>query len=278
MRTVGPCIFSMLVGLFVFTFAPRAYSADLCVPSDVSNCVVTGAQLSEWFKKPDRQIVDIRSEGEFNQFRIPGSLNLSSLAVKHSKFLQRLPTLIIPEPWQRSGLVTLCKELKERNYKSAFVLQGGIPEWKRVGLSIEGNTVELNSPIEISATQLFEEFNDTNGFVIVAEPPIRELSDYFANSLGQFSFKSANSELPAKRKSSMLSKAADGGKKPAILVVENEREKLTAIEAARQILRNSKLEIFIVKDGQRGIRKFLEDHSKFLEAKRESEKVKSCSH
>ncbi len=87
-------------------------------------------------KKP-LALVDIRSQGEYSQAHIPGSLNIRVHFIRTKILLKSSPVVIVTDGYQYAGLEPECKRLTEQGFL-VTILFGGLNSWKHAGLPLEG--------------------------------------------------------------------------------------------------------------------------------------------
>jgi rhodanese-related sulfurtransferase len=106
--------------------------------------------------------VDVRSKSEFDDFRIPNSINLPMHAVKNKSFLRTKPVVLLNKGYATYELDELCDSLKAAGFPKVMVLDGGIVAWSING-KLEGdlNAIgQLNriSPKEIDMVKAERDF------------------------------------------------------------------------------------------------------------------------
>jgi rhodanese-related sulfurtransferase len=104
--------------------------------------------------RQDITLVDVRDAGEFEKFRIPGSINIPLFALKTKIFLKSKPLVLINEGHNYQQLTDEGAVLSKAGF-IVSILDGGLYQWKRKNGPLEGDVFaqkELNyiSPQRLS--------------------------------------------------------------------------------------------------------------------------------
>jgi rhodanese-related sulfurtransferase len=110
-------------------------------------------------------LVDVRSPEDFARLHIPGSLNIPLYAVKTKVFLKSFPVVLVNEGFHYSPLQSECQRLKDQGFK-AFILDGGLPAWKRMANRLVGDLFALEEMQMVSPHVFFQEKDCQNTLVI----------------------------------------------------------------------------------------------------------------
>ena len=116
-------------------------------------------------EKQDIVLIDVRNSGEFEKFRIPGSINIPLFAIKTKTFLKSKPLVLINEGYGYSQLEQECMVLRNSGFK-ASVLNGGLYQWKQEGGLLEGDVFEQRELNKI-LPQAFVTENNYENWVVV---------------------------------------------------------------------------------------------------------------
>ncbi len=117
----------LLLGLLVAPGAP-------CRADGIS----VKAVLDSLKDRNDPCLVDVRSAKEFEEFRIPGSLNVPLFSVKTKGFLAARRLVLFNQGHTYGSLRHEATRLVARGF-DVSILDGGLNEWKRQGGPIEGD-------------------------------------------------------------------------------------------------------------------------------------------
>jgi rhodanese-related sulfurtransferase len=146
---------------------PTQYDASFAISPD--------AVLYKLKQKEKITLVDVRNPGDFARLHIPGSLNIPLYAVKTKVFLKSFVIVLINAGFHYSPLAAECRKLKDRGFK-VFILDGGLPVWKRNGGRIGGDLFALAEMQAVSPHVFFQEKDFENTLVIDIAPVQTELS------------------------------------------------------------------------------------------------------
>lgn len=137
---------SMIAFILVFTVPANALSDDAMdqasgnirqVRQELFTTVEDVKQIID--QKSPISLIDIRSQDEFTQAHIPGSLNIPIHFIRTKTFLKNNPVVIVSEGYQYAHLEPECKRLAEEGFK-VLILLGGLNSWKQASLPLEGES------------------------------------------------------------------------------------------------------------------------------------------
>lgn len=225
--------------------------------------------------KNNREIVliDVRSRGEFEKFRIPGSINISLFAIKTKAFVKSRPLVLINKGYHYGPLEKQCKRLRDSGFVSVRILNGGLNAWKQKGAPIVGNTFAQHGLNKIPPQIFFEEKNDEDWLVINVSKSKnpealhlipRAIAIGFADNSEQFL--SGIKRAVARRKSNPLL---------SVLIFNESGEQYERIEKVIQAsgIRN----VFYLKGGLKGYKRFLQQQALMWQPKEHARKaLKKC--
>jgi len=146
---------------------PKQYESSFAISPD--------AVLYKLKQKQEINLVDVRNPGDFARLHIPGSLNIALYAVKTKVFLKSFPIVLINAGFHYSPLAAECRKLRDMGFK-VFILDGGLPAWKRKGSPLVGDLFVLAEMKSVSPHVFFQEKDFENTLVIDIAPVQTELS------------------------------------------------------------------------------------------------------
>jgi rhodanese-related sulfurtransferase len=141
---------------------------------DASFAISPDAVLYKLKQKQKMTLVDVRNPEDFARLHIPGSLNLPLHAVKTKVFLKSFAIVLINEGFNFSPLESECWLLTDLGFK-AFILDGGLPAWKRKGSPLAGDLFALEEMQVVSPQVFFREKDYENTLVINTTPVQTEI-------------------------------------------------------------------------------------------------------
>lgn len=86
-------------------------------------------ELAHWLieKKTDFILIDLRDAVKYNEYSIPGAINLSPADINSINYPKIQKIIIYSDDVLQSGQAWFV--LKSKNYKGVYLLSGGISEW-----------------------------------------------------------------------------------------------------------------------------------------------------
>jgi len=146
---------------------PKQYESSFAISPD--------SVLYKLKQKQKITLVDVRKQEDFERLHIPGSLNISLHAVKTKVFLKSFPLVLINAGFHHSPLESECRQLADLGFK-VFILDGGLPAWKRTGSRLVGDRFALEDMKTVSPRVFLQEKDCENTLVIDISPVQMEIS------------------------------------------------------------------------------------------------------
>ena len=125
--------------------ARTAFPPDLLVAA--TNLLANPARLAEI------SFVDVRGQDQYRLGRIPGSLNLPLFTVKARGFLRPKRLVLLNEGHNPADLLQEASRLKQLQFASVAVLDGGLRAWQQAGGQLEGEDVAASRLATITPAQ-----------------------------------------------------------------------------------------------------------------------------
>jgi rhodanese-related sulfurtransferase len=147
-------------------------------------------------KNRDTVFVDVRSNEDFKQYRIPEFINLPLYAIKTKGFLKGRYLVLMNEGTSYSVMEQESRKLKELGL-NPWILQGGLNYWYQIKNPVEGDMIALKGRINEMSPQnaLNETVYDRWVVVNISDSSNSKISSYFPESIS----------IPYSRKSFMFS-------------------------------------------------------------------------
>ena len=142
---------------------------------DASFAISPDAVLYKLKQKQKITLIDVRNPEDFARLHIPGSLNIPLYAVKTKGFLKSFPVVLINAGFHYSPLRSECRQLTDLGFR-AFILDGGLPAWKRKGSRLVGDLFALQDMKTVSPRVFWGEKDCENTLVIDISPVQTEVS------------------------------------------------------------------------------------------------------
>jgi rhodanese-related sulfurtransferase len=217
---------------------------------DPSLAISVDAVLYKLRQNQNFTLVDVRSKEDFERLHIPDSVNMALYAVKTKTYLKSAPVVLVNEGFDYGPLEIECRRLAECGFQ-AFILDGGLPAWKRQGGLLLGDFFALDEIISVAPQVFYREKDFDNTQVIDISPQRSQTSDRlipYAKHMPVLD--EAGGTIPGLKK--LLAKH-----KPfsAVIVFSETGEKYDRAEA---ILNRMGLDTFCLQGGLAGYQKYLE--------------------
>jgi rhodanese-related sulfurtransferase len=103
-----------------------------------SYAISTEAVLHKLKEKQSITLVDVRSNDQFDEVSIPGSINIPLYAVKTKTYLKSTPVILINEGYSYEPLERECARLRKAGFQ-VWILNGGLYYWKQRGGPLHGD-------------------------------------------------------------------------------------------------------------------------------------------
>ena len=224
---------------------PKQYESSFAISPD--------AVLYKLKQKQKITLVDVRNPGDFARLHIPGSLNIPLYAVKTKVFLKSFPIVLINAGFHYSPLAAECRKLKDMDFKM-FILDGGLPAWKRKGSPLVGDLFVLAEMQAVSPHVFFQEKDFENTLVIDIAPVQTELSRQLIPYSRHIPVSAEPSEWFRK-----LNRIITDHKNQPFLSVVVFSETGDGYGRANKLLADLSVNAFFIEGGVTGYKRYLED-------------------
>jgi rhodanese-related sulfurtransferase len=139
----------------------------------VEHTITAARVLGRIKNRQETMLVDVRGAGEFEQFRIPGSINVPLHAVKTKPFLKVGPFILFDEGYRHELLANECSTLAGSGFPCS-VLYGGLTAWRDERGDLEGEHAAWGKLGSMTAALFFHERN-MEGWVMIDASQQRSL-------------------------------------------------------------------------------------------------------
>lgn len=234
---------------------PVTYTVPIPQPGSkqrVAECLVPVRRAVALASKGQILMIDVRITPDFEQYRIPGSLNIPLPFVKTKAFLRQRPFVLVNEGRSSGELEAACKTLRAAGFKQAGVLRGGLVGWRGANGTIEGDLLAQRELGRMPPVEFAQEGGYGDWIVVsLASVPAEELRKFLPQAV-PVAVKD-DIQLAAAVKST-VAKRARKGVEPKLLIVDDDGSRTERIEHALQ----GKLpqQVFVLEGGLAGYRKF----------------------
>ncbi len=229
----------------LFTRKPQQHEPSFAISPD--------AVFYKLKQKRKITLIDVRNPEDFVLLHIPGSINIPLHAVKTKIFLKSFPVGLSNEGFHYSPLQSECRQLTDLGFK-AFILDGGLPAWKRTGNRLVGDLFALEDMKTVTPRVFLQEKDYENTLVVDISPVQTEIS----RQLMPYSRHIPVSANPGEwvRK---LSRIITDHKNQSFLSVVVFNETGDGYSSVSKILAGAGANSFYLQGGVAGYKKYLED-------------------
>lgn len=216
-------------------------------------------------------LVDVRSEQNFNEFRIPGSVNIQLFSIPTKNFLKLQPFVLINEGYNYSILEEYCARLKPLGFK-VRIMDGGLNYWRCIHSPIEGDYFAQKEIEKVNPKDFFLEKDYPNWLIIDASLNRNQEANILIPQSVHIPFSDKfKTEVGKKLKN------YDKDSLPFLLIFNTDGTGYEEIEQNIESLKNAN--VFFLKTGLVGYKNVLEqltqsDEKKYIKIKNKG--CKSC--
>lgn len=229
--------------------------------------------LQKLKEKREIILIDVRNSKEYEQFRIPGSINIPLFAIKTKIFLKSKPLVLINEGHSYSQLEQEGRSLRDSGF-TVSILNGGLHHWKQKGAPLEGNVFAQRELNKISPQTFFTEKDYVNWIVInVAQSEESEAHNLFPHGI-HIPYSDEPDQFISKLKDIIGKRTGDPFL--SILICDDKGEHYEKIEKLTQKAGINR--VFYLKGGLEGYRTFLQQQVSIWKGKGNTRKtIKKCT-
>lgn len=134
------------------------------------------------YKTKEAFVVDIRDAADFQQLRIPGSLNIPLFAVKTKSFLKSKSIILVNSGHEYSTVQNDTVMLRQNGF-DVSILWGGLYYWYLREAPMEGDRFKAASLSVISPDIFFHERNYANWNIIDTSSVKTDVANYFKGGI-----------------------------------------------------------------------------------------------
>ncbi len=146
------------------------------------SCLSSVQSVYEGWSGNEVLLVDVRRSEEFQQYQIPGSLNLTPFSIQSKNFLKNKRIVLVNEGRYLSQLEGLCLRLKNKGFQSVVVMAGGLHAWHQARFPLTGDGLELSKLSRISPDELIASLYERDWMFIDLDQSLNGLSDFLPES------------------------------------------------------------------------------------------------
>lgn len=210
-------------------------------------------------------LIDVRSSAQFDQCRIPGSINMPLYAVKTKGFLTNKTIVLSNEGYSYSELAKEAENLKNAGLK-VWILNGGLNRWVQEGFPVEGDAGFQKGLNKISS-EAFMSVRSQDAWLVVDVSKLRNNDMLLLSSRAVHVPYDGNTSFVTTIEKAL--RQFSNGPSGSVLIVTKNGEEYGNIE---KMLGTSKKwgNMFYLKDGLDGYRKYVSRQTLLLNPKSES--------
>ena len=165
------CVLLLTTPRFVAAYRPvennLVQGPELVKGSDGSTNFIQAGQVRQAIGVDKSMVlVDVRLPDSYQQYRIPGSINIPLSLIRTKKFLANKFVVLVNNGFRHKLLDSEIARLNSSGFKKTAILAGGITGWIRTGGKIEGDFSSARRANMVSASDFYSE-QGRNGLVTV---------------------------------------------------------------------------------------------------------------
>lgn len=200
-------------------------------------------------KKKAVHLIDVRQKTDFDQFHIPGALNISLHAVRTKAYLKNKPVVLVNEGFALKEMADACRTLNASGFK-ATILAGGLVSWKAKGGRIEGDPFAMTHLNRISPMQYLKEAGSGHHLLVEATTaPVQKTDPLFKGAQDMDLL--GNKKHVARIKKTLRKKTADPFRTLVVYSENGEQDE----HIQRRLVQEGLSEFFIVQGGRKACEK-----------------------
>lgn len=191
-------------------------------------------------------LVDVRNAKEFEQYRIPGSINIPLFAIKTKTFLKSSHLVLINEGYSYRELIKECELLRSSGF-TVSILNGGLNQWRQKSGQLEGDVFAQRELNKISLQTFIANKDHENWIVVNTSQPDKPAQHYQISQMIQIPFSGDSEQFISKLKTETANH-----KKKQFLSIIICNEDTDAYEKIDKIVQKEKImNVFYLKEGLR---------------------------
>ncbi|MEJ2406520.1 MAG: rhodanese-like domain-containing protein [Candidatus Thiodiazotropha sp.] len=223
------------------------------------SCLSPVQSVYEGWSSNEVLLIDVRRPDEFQQYQIPGSLNLTPFSIQSKRFLKNKRIVLVNEGHYLSQLEGLCLRLKDKGFQSVAIMAGGLHAWHQARYPLNGDRLELSKLSRISPDELVASLYERDWMFIDVDQSLLGLSDFLPESsvieyqVNKGEFISAVNQANKQLNQSLLA---------GFVVVNSQGENYKQIQRLLQLTEAKN--IFYLSGGISELKRFLNTHSSLI--------------
>ncbi len=255
---------------------PSKFLARRSKDYDNSLAVSVESVLQNLKEKQQVTLIDVRNEKEYEEIRIPGSVNIPLFAIQTKAFLKTSNLILLNEGYSYSSLEQECKRLRNSGFTSVAILNGGLTYWKEKGGVLEGNVFKQKELNKVPPGKFFAERNYKNWILIDVSETRETKTNHLLPQGVHIPYTNNSEEFVAKIKTAMGQPKQDSFL-PVLILNKNGQD----YEEIERLLRNAGTRTtFFLKGGLDGYKTFLQKQALIRRSKanqgKTSQKCSAC--
>ena len=245
------------------------YPVDLNRERFDYSCLIDAQTVQKQFQLEGALLIDVRNAGEYQQYHIPGSINLPLSAVKYKRNFKNSKIVLINKGLSQRFLLDSCTQLKSSGFKQVSVLEGGLTSWLEKRYPLNRGDITLNRISEITPYEYFNSATDNDWIFISLDQSAEIVRPLLPNARvirlnGDFS--------RLKQQLSELEKDHAGPRSMKFLVVD---EYGKTYQSKKDYFSQHAIEgLFYLSEGAAGLQQYMQKHLALLERRKKGFQVR----
>ena len=136
------------------------------------DCLITPREAADRVASGDAVLVDVRRPEEFDQVRIPGSINIPLNAVASRRFLAGRTLILVDRGFSHAALGNACRSLRSKGNPRAYVLAAGLVGWRTAGGALDGDPFAVRELGRVTAKDVVAEQQTADWTLVLPNEPL----------------------------------------------------------------------------------------------------------
>lgn len=140
-------------------------------------CSITVDSVHSLLRTKDVALIDRRDPMDYRSFHIEGSSNLNIAELIAKPYWISKKVILIGSGKAEAELYRECSRLKNKGYKSVYVMNGGLPSWFHKKLPFVGDSPNVSIMGDVTAAELLVEIQNPYNVVLIDKSKFKSIPE-----------------------------------------------------------------------------------------------------